>query len=70
MSLTLGKKGVRHCKVYPILWLLWEHVLIWHSNFVVSEDFIEILLPAFRIIICESKLLNFTLMFIKENGSI
>ncbi len=70
MSLTLGKQGVRHCKVYPIFWLLWEHVFIWHSDFVVSEHFIEILLSAFRIVICESKFLNFTLMFIKENGGI
>ena len=70
MSLTLGKQAVRHCKVYPILWLFWERVLIWHSDFVVCEDFIEILLSAFRIIICESKFLNFTLVVIKENSGI
>jgi hypothetical protein len=70
MALTLGQECIWDCKVNPIFWLLWKDILIWHSNLVVCEYLIEILLSTFRIVVCESKLLNLTLVFIKENGSI
>lgn len=70
MSLALRKEAFGYSKINPVLWLIRKCILVRHTDFIVSEHLIEILLSAFGIIVSESELLNFTLMLFKENDGI
>jgi hypothetical protein len=70
MTRALWQQTLWHYKVYPFFSLLRQSVLIWHTNFIVGENFVEILLSTVGVIKAESQLLNFVLMLIKENNCI
>jgi hypothetical protein len=70
MALALLEKSIWEIEVDPVIWLLGQVEFAWDAHLIIGENFIEILLPAIRVSVVETKFLDFSLVLIVELDSI
>ena len=70
MALALLDKCIWEIEVDPVIWLLGQVEFAWNAHLIIGENFIEILLPAVRVRVLETELLDFSLVLIVELDSI
>lgn len=66
MPLTLSDQLLWNLEANPIFWLFGEGKLNWNADLIVSKDLIEVLLPAFLVVLLETQFLHFLFVLFKE----